>query len=337
MATPSSGTISLLNVQTEFGGGNPIAINEYYKADLGVPTSGAISLNDLRGKTRHATKTEISRWFSSTNGVYRRVNTNNIRNVVSVTNALNGNNIGTFTANFTPNTILNEFNGSFQGEEYLKNCVENTVVWFSSGDGRTSGTATMTNFKINGVTVTPAFDSRGYANIGDASSLSQFSVAYTSPTSRFTAITSATATHPNNIAADGDNQHIGGAFIIPGKWNATTNWANHQTGLTPVTLEHGDILLVGWHANGNVTNGQAPFNESVNAPLVNASGNILPNYCYAIEWYDISGVWIYTNTSGATRTYNMPNIETIGDGSGSYYKHAVTLKFAPDQYYGQQS
>jgi len=333
MATPSSGTISLLNVQNEFGGAVPVSINAYYKADLNVPTSGAISLNDLRGKTRHATKTEISRWFSSTNGVYRRVLNNNTRNVVSITAASNGNNIGTFTATFTPNTILNEFNGSFQGEENLKNCVENTVVWFSAGDGR-SGTATMSAFKINGVTVTPTFDSKGYVSLGNSSSLSQFSVAYTSPTSRFTTITSATATHPTG---GGDNQQCGGAFIIPGKWNATTTIAGHQTGLTPVTLEHGDILLVGWHANGNVTNGDAPFNEAVNAPLVNASGNILPNYCFALEWYDISGVWIYTNTSGATRTYNMPNIETIGDGSGSYYKHAVTLKFAPNQYLGQQS
>lgn len=49
MALQSSGAISLNDVQTEFGGSNPIAISEYYGADSGVPSSGAISLNDFYG------------------------------------------------------------------------------------------------------------------------------------------------------------------------------------------------------------------------------------------------------------------------------------------------
>lgn len=51
MALQTSGPISLLNVQNEFGGSNPIGINEYYGADSGVPTSGTISLNNFYGKT----------------------------------------------------------------------------------------------------------------------------------------------------------------------------------------------------------------------------------------------------------------------------------------------
>ena len=51
MALQTSGPISLLNVQGEFGGSNPIGINEYYGADSGVPTSGTISLNNFYGKT----------------------------------------------------------------------------------------------------------------------------------------------------------------------------------------------------------------------------------------------------------------------------------------------
>lgn len=51
MALQSSGAISLLNVQTEFGGANPISISEYYGVDAGVPGSGTISLSDFYGKS----------------------------------------------------------------------------------------------------------------------------------------------------------------------------------------------------------------------------------------------------------------------------------------------
>jgi hypothetical protein len=51
MTLQSSGPISLANVQTEFGGTNPIGINEYYGAAAGVPASGTISLNDFYGKS----------------------------------------------------------------------------------------------------------------------------------------------------------------------------------------------------------------------------------------------------------------------------------------------
>ena len=56
MTTPSSGPISLLDIQNEFGGANPIGINEYYRGGgripnsasyNAVPTSGTISLNNF--------------------------------------------------------------------------------------------------------------------------------------------------------------------------------------------------------------------------------------------------------------------------------------------------
>lgn len=57
MTTPT-GTITLADVQTEFGGANPIGLNEYYAGagyvpvgTAGVPSSGAISMDNLRGKS----------------------------------------------------------------------------------------------------------------------------------------------------------------------------------------------------------------------------------------------------------------------------------------------
>lgn len=58
MTTPT-GTISMTDIQTEFGGSNPIGLNEYYAGGSyvpaglsGVPSSGAISMDNLRGKSK---------------------------------------------------------------------------------------------------------------------------------------------------------------------------------------------------------------------------------------------------------------------------------------------
>ena len=54
MALPASGAISLQAIQTEFGGSNPISINEYYRGgglvtdnNTSIPTSGQISFNQF--------------------------------------------------------------------------------------------------------------------------------------------------------------------------------------------------------------------------------------------------------------------------------------------------
>lgn len=49
MPLQSSGAISLNDVQNEFGGTNPIGMDEYYAAASGIPGSGTISLNHFYG------------------------------------------------------------------------------------------------------------------------------------------------------------------------------------------------------------------------------------------------------------------------------------------------
>ena len=56
MALQSSGAISLSDIQTEFGGSNPISLSEYYRGgayttsnNTGVPTSGQIQMDDFYG------------------------------------------------------------------------------------------------------------------------------------------------------------------------------------------------------------------------------------------------------------------------------------------------
>jgi hypothetical protein len=72
MTTPA-GTISLSNVQTEFGGVNPIGMNEYYNGGLYitpnntlVPTSGTISMSQFRNLYRASTPAELITAVGST-------------------------------------------------------------------------------------------------------------------------------------------------------------------------------------------------------------------------------------------------------------------------------
>lgn len=72
MALPASGTITLADIQTEFGGSNPISLSEYYRGgayvtpnNTNVPTSGTISLSNFYGAVKQFAFT-IGTTYSST-------------------------------------------------------------------------------------------------------------------------------------------------------------------------------------------------------------------------------------------------------------------------------
>jgi len=60
MTLQSSGSISSSQIQTEFGGSNPISMSQYYGLDSGVPTNGPIKFSDFYGKILNATRTLTS-------------------------------------------------------------------------------------------------------------------------------------------------------------------------------------------------------------------------------------------------------------------------------------
>jgi len=57
VALPTSGAISFTQLQTEYGGVNPIEITEYYGAAYGVPTGGQISMSNFYGASVLDTQT----------------------------------------------------------------------------------------------------------------------------------------------------------------------------------------------------------------------------------------------------------------------------------------
>lgn len=68
MALPSTGELALTDIQTEFGGGNPIGLSEYYAGGLyvpsgttgdggAIPTTGEITIGDFYGSQAGTTVT----------------------------------------------------------------------------------------------------------------------------------------------------------------------------------------------------------------------------------------------------------------------------------------
>ena len=66
MAIPSTGPVTLAQLQIEFGGTDPVSMNEYYRGgafvpnsvrNASIPTSGAINLEQFRGSSKTATVT----------------------------------------------------------------------------------------------------------------------------------------------------------------------------------------------------------------------------------------------------------------------------------------
>ena len=80
MALPTSGVLDLSDIQTEFGGSNPISLSEYYAGGLyvpsgtsgtngAVPTSGVISVSDFYDTQAGATIT-VTEGSAITLGVF---------------------------------------------------------------------------------------------------------------------------------------------------------------------------------------------------------------------------------------------------------------------------
>ena len=80
MALPSSGPLTMADIQTEFGGSNPISLSEYYAGGSyvpagtsgtygAVPSSGAISIRNFYGTTKATVNFINVTVTSTTNGL----------------------------------------------------------------------------------------------------------------------------------------------------------------------------------------------------------------------------------------------------------------------------
>jgi hypothetical protein len=322
MTTPST-TINFSDIQTEFTGSNPISLSEYYKAELGIPLSGGISAGSLRGKTRQGNSVECAdavKTSLSTLGPYAAPTT--VGALCRQTKVANGGEMGTPTYTFTPSALA---------DDNVKNCVNNTVIWYGNGDGL--GARGLSNFKINGVAVTPTISCNTNANIptgNNAQSLIDANIygCTFGATARVTTITSASCTFPTT---GGNSQCIGGAFLLPGTWGATVICGNAtalESSTFTTALLANDVVIMNYHIREDPN---STPDSIAGLDLVSGTTQLAAHYNYISKWYGISGIAVYT--CAVAGTYTLPATTTSFGGS-TLWKQAVRLRFVPE-YVGQ--
>jgi len=149
MALPSSGTISLNDLQTEFGGSNPIAISEYYRGgglvpnvalNANVPTSGQISLSNFYGASNsdpNPAPFDITNIFlsgvNSVSGNSNQITITGINVPITLTFATSNGYAYVNSENAEPEIYANIV-------VYVNGTLANTSsTWGHSGPGSTSG------------------------------------------------------------------------------------------------------------------------------------------------------------------------------------------------------
>ncbi len=307
MTTPLN-NVSFTDIQTEFGGISPISINEYYAGGAyvvpgtsGIPSSGIISMNDLRNKTKvnygtasasNSTRPEGSSFTISVQ-LNTVVNTTVYWKVVLLTNlqstdfvsmsgsvAIGATGAGSFSVN-TISDALFEGSGTF----YIALADEPTV----SVEYVTTSTLTVTENLT--YTPQPISNSNPY-RFGNLSFR------------EVTCVLNTSATVPN------------GTVIY---WN-----------LSNASVTTSDVNSI----SGNLTINSSTGSVTINVLEIN-NGSTVASESFAFRFYEDSARTILVATSGTvviraapTFTGSIPTGTTISEGQISQY--SITTTNVPD-------
>ena len=195
MTLQSSGAISLADIQTEFGGSNPIGINEYYGVAAGVPASGTISLNNFYGKSAGGGgNPAFSGWMGPYPGP-RTLGWSEVVDPVNTTNSFTGNTVTPgrqtrftiYTQTYTTNSVTLRFylagslNTTWTGGSHtftpvigsssirFDSTITDTDPYYGGGQGHYTPSATIYAIyaDLSGIGVEVYYHEFEYANIGD--------------------------------------------------------------------------------------------------------------------------------------------------------------------------
>ena len=152
MALPSSGSLSLLQIQGEWGGSAPISLSEYYLGSLPVgrtnygtiPSSGAIDIGDFYG-----TNAASSNWTSTiTIGSFAILKSTIYGYSQGVYGALSDTSIDTwgnrviFSLTWGGTAVSMQITGTHNNSGWTRIIIHNTSFYRSSGTYAVSGSNT---------------------------------------------------------------------------------------------------------------------------------------------------------------------------------------------------
>ena len=187
MTLQSSGQMTFTDIQTEFGGTNPISLDEYYGAASGIPSSGQISMNQFYGKsagisiTMGGSSSSTEFYDSILRHGYKQSGSNMFRGTTSSIGSMsniyvNGGSSGTYVINFEvqaqgdAKTNLNQLNltlsaaATFSGFKLTHADGRSYCYYKGSGSSMDYSTTLIKGFKANGTEMTET--ERGHTNGG---------------------------------------------------------------------------------------------------------------------------------------------------------------------------
>lgn len=323
MATPT-GTISLNDVQTEFGGVNPIGINEYYRGgglmsdnNTGVPTSGQISMSQLRGLYRTATPAQLVTAISSTpladyrNKIFSRVHAAyglDVSTVVAEHTIDPYNvNLGTITATYSfPTSYVSGALPFLETSFITFVCV--TIGYVASAASLTVGGVARTMTTASSATGT-----------GRGTSSSNF-INYTQVPVGEAGLSglSISATYSKGASNESTLFQV---FALPGKWDLI-GAAKRDSSVTPATpgisVASNDILICSTIVNSDSNQNAAGTISGITHSEISRK---------SAQWYTCPVCLVTRATSSGTALYSTPSYSTGGDSPSTVYLSGIITGF----------
>ena len=316
----TSPDLSMSEIQAEFGGSNPIGLNEYYAggpfvnsgtlgyprpsgSPVAIPSSGQISLNNFYGASAEPNAVTLANYFWNNRSSLVRYsdnhapyndsypgdlwtrNTPNARFVGSFTNSWSFSNgsLPITSAFYTAISVATGAIGNYGG-----------ITSVSTSPGTLIVDPALSTFIGNGAQPTLVGD-----GFGVSAKVQVFQGQINSVTSH-----SITSTHRGSN--NGAWTHV---YLIPGKWGFTSAQVNFSgTGYSP-TLAAGDMHMIIMERGGDYSN-----------PIPRPAG--INNMTVDQFWYNGAGVQMSVNTSSSPVNLVWPEIEQYySDYYGSGYTY----------------
>lgn len=280
MTLQSSGPISLAQIQSEFGGSNPISLSEYYGVAQGVPTSGAISTQDFYGKARFSADIFMDNVGDATYRNYLETKAT----------------IGTGKRTYTGTDAFNEGNPSITRYNTSPSATFDWGAIPANWAYAQGSTLVFANHSNSPGAVTASLNSNSLSLTDHGSNdITGAKVRF------FTHSSSSTTYNLNNASIyasfskestnDDNSQTI---FGFPGNWSVVREGA-----LGTHSCNYGDVVIVytGGFVDGYITHD------------VTSSGVTLRNGIRRTRWYDNHNVRLFTADATGSYTITSPSYD----------------------------
>jgi hypothetical protein len=320
----TSPDLSMSEIQSEFGGSNPIGLNEYYAggpfvnsgtlgyprpsgSPVAIPSSGEISLNNFYGASAEPNAVTLANYFWNNRSSLVRYSDNHAPYNDSypgdlwTRNSPNARFVGSFTNSWSfSNGSLPITSAFYTAISVATGAIGNYggITSVSTSPGTLIVDPALSTFIGNGAQPTLVGD-----GFGVSAKVQVFQ-------GQINSVTSHTISSTHRGSNNGAWTHV---YLIPGKWGFTSAQVNFSAGYAP-TLTAGDMHMIIMERGGDYSN-----------PIPRPAG--INNMTVDQFWYNGAGVQMSVNTSSSPVSLSWSQMQAQYDNYGNYIGDAFYSYF----------